>query len=57
VVDDKLDSVIEDKVDYKIESAVSDNIDQAMTDFFKSKDGTIAIADAILYLIKSKVTA
>ncbi|MCI4436073.1 MAG: hypothetical protein JHC33_04595 [Ignisphaera sp.] len=56
VVDDKLDNIIEDKVDYKIESAVSDNIDQAMTDFFKSKDGTIAIADAILYLIKSKVT-
>lgn len=57
VVDDKLDSVIEDKVDYKIESAVSDNIDQALSDFFASKDGKLAIADAILSLIKDKVSA
>lgn len=56
VVDDKLDSVIEDKVYYKIESAVSDNIDQALSDFFASKDGKLAIADAILSLIKDKVS-
>lgn len=57
VVDDKLDNVIEDKVDYKIDSAVSYNIDRALSDFFASKDGKLAIADAILLLIKDKVSA
>jgi len=57
VVDDKLEYAIEDKVDYKIESAVSDNIDQALSDFFASKDGKLAIADAILSLIKDKASA
>ena len=56
-VNDQLESVVDDKVDYKIESAVSDNIDQALSDFFASKDGKLAIADAILSLIKDKVSA